>query len=90
MINAYLNINYADSSTLPQAYYREYNSGVWNKYIPTVVMFSKNEWPGYTSLPIPSVVWYIPSGTIFTLGLGDNPCGSVGAATSMMVTKLKG
>lgn len=88
MLNGFLNVNYAksDSATV---FFRIYKSGAWNKYIDTYVSFTANDWrSGYTSFGIPTVVSYIPSDTVITLGLGDSYVGAVGKSTVFTVTRI--
>lgn len=87
MLNAFLNVKY-DMTNAPTVWFRRFTETGWIKYIDTHVSFTKNDWPGYTSFGIPTVVYNIPDGTVITLGLGDNHASAVGSSTEFTVTKL--
>lgn len=89
MLNAFLNVKY-DNSNAPTVWFRRFSGNVWNKYIDTHVSFSNNDWKGYTSFGIPTVVYNIPDDTVISLGLGDNFVTAVGSSTEFTVTKLNG
>lgn len=86
-LTAFLNVAYSGSK-LENVCYRTYSGGKWTAYINSVVTFSRNEWSGYTSLPIPVEYAYIPAGTVITLGLSDDSPANVGGATRFTVTKI--
>ena len=88
MLNGFLNVQYTKVD-IATVFFRTYKSNVWNKYIDTHVSFSGNDWrSGYTSLGIPTVVGYIPSDTVITLGLGDSCLAAVGMSTEFTVTRI--
>ena len=86
-LTAFLNVTYSGSK-LENVCYRTFSGGTWTAYINSVVTFSRNEWSGYTSLPIPVEYAYIPAGTVITLGLSDDYPANVGCATRFTVTKI--
>lgn len=87
MLNAFLNVKYdnTNSSTL---WFRRFSGNSWVKYIDTHVSFSNNDWNGYTSFGIPTVVYNIPDDTVISLGLGDNYVSAVGSSTEFTVTRI--
>lgn len=87
MLSAFLNVKY-DRTDAPAVWFRRYDRNVWYKYIDTHVSFSKNDWAGYTSFGIPTVVCNIPDNTVITLGLGDNFVSAVGSLTEFTVTRI--
>lgn len=87
MLNAFLNVKY-DNTKSPTVWFRRYSGNVWDKYIDTHVSFSKNDWKGYTSFGIPTVVYNIPDDTVISLGLGDDFVSTVGSSTEFTVTRL--
>lgn len=87
MLSAFLNVKY-DHTDAPTVYFRRYSKNVWSKYIDTHVSFSKNDWNGYTSFSIPTVVYNIPDNTVISLGLGDNFVSAVGSFTEFTVTRI--
>jgi hypothetical protein len=87
MLNAFLNVKY-DHADAPTVWFRRFSRDVWNKYIDTHVSFSKNDWNGYTSIGIPTVVYNIPDNTVISLGLGDNSVSAVGGFTEFTVTRI--
>lgn len=87
MLNAFLNVKY-DNTKSPTVWFRRYSGNVWDKYIDTHVSFSKNDWKGYTSFGIPTVVYNIPDDTVISLGLGDDFVSAVGSSTEFTVTRL--
>lgn len=86
-LTAFLNVTY-NGSKLENVCYRKFSGGIWTAYINSIVTFSRNEWSGYTSLPIPVEYAYIPAGTVITLGLSDDSPANVGVATRFEVTKI--
>lgn len=89
LLNAFLNVK-SDSTTSPTVWFRRFSGKSWSKYIDTHVSFSNNDWKGYTSFGIPTVVYNIPDDTAISLGLGDNSVSAVGAFTEFTVTRIKG
>lgn len=87
MLSAFLNVKY-DHTDIPTVWFRRFSENVWNKYIDTHVSFSKNDWGGYTSFGIPTVVYNIPDNTAISLGLGDSYVSAVGAYTEFTVTRI--
>lgn len=88
MLNGFLNVQYTKGD-IATVFFRTYKSNVWTKYIDTHVSFSTNDWKsGYTSFGIPTVVSYIPSDTVITLGLGDSYLAAVGISTEFTVTRI--
>lgn len=86
-LTAFLNVTY-NGSKLENVCYRTFSGGTWKASVNSVVTFSRNEWSGYTSLPIPVEYAYIPAGTVITLGLSDDSPAAVGGATRFTVTKI--
>lgn len=86
-LTAFLNVTY-NGNKPENVCYRTFSGGTWTAYINSVVTFSRNEWSGYTSLPIPVEYAYIPAGAVITLGLSDDSPDIVGSATRFTVTKI--
>lgn len=87
MLSAFLNVKY-DRSDSPAVWFRRYSNNKWTKYIDTHVTFSNNDWAGYTSLSIPTVVYNIPDDTAIALGIGDYFVSAVGSSTEFTVTRI--
>lgn len=87
MLNAFLNVKY-DHADSPTVWFRRYSGSNWTKYIDTHVVFTKNDWNGYTELGIPTVVYNIPDNTVISLGIGDNFVSAVGSFTEFTVTRI--
>lgn len=89
MLNAFLNVNYTQSKA-PTVWFRRFSGNTWYKYIDTHVSFANNDWRGYTSFGIPTVVYNIPDDTVISLGLGDDYVSAVGSGTEFTVTRING
>lgn len=87
MLNAFFNVKYNHTNS-PTVWFRRFSGDGWVKYIDTHVSFSNNDWRGYTSFGIPTVVYNIPDDTVISLGLGDSYVSAVGSGTEFTVTKL--
>ena len=87
MLSAFLNVKY-DHTDAPTVWFRRYSENRWTKYIDTHVSFTKNEWPGYTSIGIPTVIYNIPDNTVISLGIGDHFVSAVGSDTEFTVTRI--
>lgn len=87
MLSAVVNVKY-DHLDAPAVWFRRYSGNKWAKYIDTHVLFSKNDWAGYTAISIPAVVYNIPDNTAISLGLGDNFVSAVGSFTEFTVTRI--
>lgn len=87
MLSAFLNVSYTHSNEAA-VWFRRFSGNSWSKYINTHVSFSSNDWRGYTSFGIPTVVYNIPDDTVISLGLGDDSVSAVGSFTEFTVTRL--
>ena len=87
MPSAFLNVK-SDHTDSPTVWFRRFSGNRWNKYIDTHVSFAKNDWNGYTSSGIPTVIYNIPDNTVISLSIGDNFVSAVDSLTEFTVTRI--